>query len=381
MEGAAGGVSARRGRDMASVGMTAEDRIHQLQQMRGRTSPAESYTPALLTQSMAASLTLSDRNLSEIQASPKLESSFVNASEDKALSPAVGSSRASPVPRMSPVIHKLNTTLSPTAGAVKGRASPEGLTKLDLGAGVSSPHPVSSPNLSSGSSKRHTPGSPSDGKGHLGEASGERNVLMENFRQHFMQLQESGSHSSTPREQDTKFRRRTLSRDPRDVDRIHTGGNTPADIASRNQSPILKSRHFELLPETRRKSIEVRARSSLEYSRIEFTHTGVGSANEFAQSGSRKHLTNEQKTELVALEVLQDVTSSGISADTARQLEYLLESLEPFSEAPLSVRGMDAVEALATILRRKLIALRDMEFVRPPYSASFSHLLTFYTCS
>ena len=47
----------------------------------------------------------------------------------------------------------------------------------------------------------------------------------------------------------------------------------------------------------------------------------------------------------------------------SRQLEYLLESLQPFSETPLTMRVMDVVEALGTIILRKLNVLRDMESV------------------
>ena len=110
-------------------------------------------------------------------------------------------------------------------------------------------------------------------------------------------------------------------------------------------------------------SIEARTRSSAEYVRSEYdAGGGVGSVNE--GSGTRKAaLTSEQRTELVALEVLQDVATSSLTADTSRQLEYLLESLEPFFQALLSHRSRDVVEALGTIIRRKLNLLRDMESV------------------
>ena len=110
-------------------------------------------------------------------------------------------------------------------------------------------------------------------------------------------------------------------------------------------------------------SIEARTRSSAEYVRSEYdTGGGIGTLNE--ASGARKPaLTNEQKTELVALEVLQDVASSSLSADTSRQLEYLLESLEPFCQTLRSHRSKDVVEALGTIIQRKLNLLRDMESV------------------
>jgi hypothetical protein len=43
----------------------------------------------------------------------------------------------------------------------------------------------------------------------------------------------------------------------------------------------------------------------------------------------------------------------------------MLESLQPFSETPLTMRVMDVVEALGTIIQRKLNVLRDMESVFP----------------
>ena len=158
------------------------------------------------------------------------------------------------------------------------------------------------------------------------------------------------------------------SRERKDgVDRSWKGGQASghSDSSGLRESPH-NSRHpnFESLSENRRMSIEARTRGSAEYVRSEFDGGGGLTPSEGTTSASRKpFLTSEQKTELVALEVLQDVASSSLSADTSRQLEYLLESLEPFCQTLLSHRARDVVEALGTIIQRKLNLLRDMESV------------------
>jgi hypothetical protein len=55
----------------------------------------------------------------------------------------------------------------------------------------------------------------------------------------------------------------------------------------------------------------------------------------------------------------------------------MLESLQPFSETPLTMRVMDVVEALGTIIQRKLNVLRDMESVFPyPFVYASKHRQT-----
>ena len=70
--------------------------------------------------------------------------------------------------------------------------------------------------------------------------------------------------------------------------------------------------------------------------------------------------------------MLQDVASSSESADTTRQLEYLLESLDPFLP---STRMMEVVEALRMVILRKLNCLRDMESVGTSVFSVFASML------
>jgi hypothetical protein len=190
---------------------------------------------------------------------------------------------------------------------------------------------------------------------------------------------ESLSHSSAPtQEPDSYFSRRASAnfREHKEHSQ-HTSSGGNDDKKENALSPrSAKPPRFESLPEPRRKSIEVRARNSLDCVR-EVGAGAAAAADAAAAAGavastvvdaamdSRKtSLTSEQKTQLVALDVLEDVARSSISADTGRHLEYLLESLEPLSEMPLSSRAMELVEALGAILRRKLRVLCDLEFVR-----------------
>jgi hypothetical protein len=192
---------------------------------------------------------------------------------------------------------------------------------------------------------------------------------------------ESLSHSSAPtQEPDSYFSRRASANFREHKEHTqHTSSGGNDDKKENALSPrSAKPARFESLPEPRRKSIEVRPRNSLDCVR----EVGAGAAAadaavastviEAAIDSRRTSLTSEQKTQLVALDVLEDVARSSISADTGRHLEYLLESLEPLSEMPLSSRAMELVEALGAILRRKLRVLCDIEFVRA-LSSCFSH--------
>jgi hypothetical protein len=346
-----------------------------------------------------ADASMSSSEVRSRTSSPKLLFSNPRASVDACrsllddkpvLSPGTGALSPSPSPspshKLSPVSQKAgaastsplygpNKTPSPQAGPSRstiGRMPNADLitrmSHLDLLGGNESPTP------SQASSKRGTgPSTPSSSEesSHL-ESGGERSNRLDSHKQ---QPQHAGAHasglgSSPPQEKGSMFRRRTLSssRERKDgVDRSWKGGQASghSDSSGLRESPC-NSRHpnFESLSENRRMSIEARTRGSAEYVRSEFDGGGGLTPSEGTTSASRKpFLTSEQKTELVALEVLQDVASSSLSADTSRQLEYLLESLEPFCQTLLSHRARDVVEALGTIIQRKLNLLRDMESV------------------
>ena len=306
---------------------------------------------------------------------PQVDVSRIARDDKAARSRSPGTGTLSPSQRLSPGSQKYglsstspnqgpNKTLSPLYGPHKstvGRMPNADLitrmSHLDLLNGKESP-------TSQASSKRGTgPSTPSSSEeSSLLESGVERSNSLDSHKHLPQSTNNSGQAPAQSHDKDSTFHRRALSsslerRDAREGSlRINADSHGPSPISSRH-------RNFELLSENRRMSIEARTRSSAEYVRSEYdAGGGVGSVNE--GSGTRKAaLTSEQRTELVALEVLQDVATSSLTADTSRQLEYLLESLEPFFQALLSHRSRDVVEALGTIIRRKLNLLRDMESV------------------
>jgi hypothetical protein len=215
------------------------------------------------------------------------------------------------------------------------------------------------------------------GRGTHGAIFGpERGMLLESIKQHAL---EPGVHASAIRHHESDFRRRAeVSSRARALSKNRVARSRSAD---RGQVSPLNARQerFESLPENRRKSIEIRhrdrgdnARSENELAAGAGASAGVGAPNEVGSTARKAHLTSDQKTEMFALEMLQDVASSSESADTTRQLEYLLESLDPFLP---STRMMEVVEALRMVILRKLNCLRDMESVGTSVFSVFASML------
>jgi hypothetical protein len=109
-----------------------------------------------------------------------------------------------------------------------------------------------------------------------------------------------------------------LHTDPSLLCRAHRGLSDDSSADTSFCSPRVGHGRYEMLPENRRRSIEVRARSGFDHARGDQDAQGLGGE---AGAAAKKAvcLSSEQQTELVALQVLQDVASSSVSADTARQ--------------------------------------------------------------
>lgn len=339
-------ISAGRGRNMSNIGTRAES--HELQR---------SNTPPL----MALARTLSEPLWGDARAGPNTPISIL---EDKAVQQPVESSGTS-APQssaMSVFLQRRSPKYGPSKSSGGRVLTPD---KLDLLVG-----PISPNHSGGGSSKRRTAVSPMDGSGNL-DLGTDRSILLASLKKQQQKNSQPRSFSSTPRENDNSFKRRSSRELPShrvdgssSWDRGQITGTSSADSTSTTSPFSSRQDRYGLLPENRRMSIEKRARSSGDYVRSEYD--GAAGALGEASSGAdrrRSIMTSEQKTELVALEVLQDVASSSMSSETSRQLEYLLESLGPIAETALSLRTMDVVEALGTIIRRKLNLMRDMESV------------------
>ena len=367
-------LNTRRGRDMASIGMTSEDRIHQLQQLR--LSPEHrSSTPPLVPQLVPAVPSSStddapeDRTRSSPLGTPSVPGhththtphaacyARGGEAEKKLASPPAGSlasPSAAPLLSLGSASRSTSCASSPSMSGSRAPQTADG-TKLDLGRTESnSPamgglHKLESARLESGALQRLDLGRGEGGTECSSPASG-------------MSADDAAAERESP------FRRSATSSSREERRRAASSSRDSKEAAGRGGgalSPCGQGR-FEMLPETRRRSIEVRARSSLDLPRRDHDTHGLVASEAGAAAKKPTHLTSEQQTELVALEILQDVASSSVLADTARQLEYLLDSLEPVSETALTMRAMDVVEALGTIIQRKLNVLRDMESVTCP---------------
>jgi len=423
-------ISARRERDMAAIGLTAEDRIHQLQQLRVFPEPSRAFaeqrsnTPPLVPHIQPGAPSLSNDDAPEYgtgsaplgsQSMPGQTTFDSRGGEPdkKESSPAAGSEV---LPTATPFLSLGSSSMNGTSSAssmneTSSASSPSMLpTKLNLQRAESnSPFSGAMQKLDRGRTGCDSPASAGSAAGPpaVGECSFRRRAISTSRdRAISSRVSREGRRSSGGVESRVAASvgrsLSSLSSTPplhTDVSLLGRPHRTLSDDSSADtsfSSSGVGHGRYEMLPENRRRSIEVRARSGLDHARGDQDAQGLGGGEAGVAAKKPGYLASEQQTELVALEVLQDVASSSVSADTARQakvgkshfntlnlygtypraltvetfffwrqLEYMLESLQPFSETPLTMRVMDVVEALGTIIQRKLNVLRDMESVFP----------------
>ena len=142
---------------------------------------------------------------------------------------------------------------------------------------------------------------------------------------------------------DTGFRHRVSSTPSTHSHGSKDGGDRGAGPPAGSSSPLDSAQgRFDALPSSRRASIEIRSRLSTDSARTASVSDCGGLSGGAVQGvGAARKLTSEEKAELLAMEMLQDVATSCISADSARQLEYLFESLDPISDSTRQSRVVE----------------------------------------
>ena len=142
---------------------------------------------------------------------------------------------------------------------------------------------------------------------------------------------------------DTGFRHRVSSTPSPHSHGSKDGGDRGAGPPAGSASPRDSAQgRFDALPSSRRASIEIRSRLSTDSARTaSVSDCGGLSGGGLQGVGAARKLTSEEKAELLAMEMLQDVATSCISADSARQLEYLFESLDPLSDSARQSRVVE----------------------------------------
>ena len=142
---------------------------------------------------------------------------------------------------------------------------------------------------------------------------------------------------------DTGFRHRVSSTPSPHSHGSKDGGDRGAGPPAGSSSPLDSAQgRFDALPSSRRASIEIRSRLSTDSARTaSVSDCGGLSGGGLQGVGAARKLTSEEKAELLAMEMLQDVATSCISADSARQLEYLFESLDPIFDSTRQSRVVE----------------------------------------
>jgi hypothetical protein len=357
-------ISARRERDMAAIGLTAEDRIHQLQQLRVFPEQSRAFaeqrsnTPPLVPHVQPGAPSLSNDDAPEYGSSsaPLGSQSMPGQTtfdsrggepDKKESSPAAGSDV---LPTAAPFLALGASSMNGSSSASSPSMLP---TKLNLERAESnSPFSGAMQKLNRGRTGCDSPAS-------AGSAAGPPAEGECSFRRRAISTSRDRAISSRASREGRRSRGGVESRVAASVGRSLSGlSSTPPlhtdvsllgrphhslsdDISadtSFSSSGVGHGR-YEMLPENRRRSIEVRARSGLDHARGDQDAQGLGGGEASVAAKKPGYLASEQQTELVALEVLQDVASSSVSADTARQAKvgkghfYMLNVYGTYSRA------------------------------------------------